>query len=131
MKERAKEEVSKLSCINDYEVNNFSLTRQNIIDFIQRNNHTNIILMNLPYRYDVPNSMAVNRIITSLNRKLKKTLKAFPHSYFMETDNTRTQFTNHGLYMNKLGKQLVTCQVATFLYSTFEPKKISYQFKLA
>jgi len=79
--------------------------------------------MNLPYRYDLPNSIAVNTIITSLNRKLKKTLKAFPHTYFMETDNTRTLFTNHGLHVNKLGKQLLTCQVATFLYSTSEPKK--------
>jgi len=132
LKETAKEEVSRHSRndvilisygINDYEVNNFSLTRQNIIDFIQRNNQTNIILMNLPYRYDLPNSIAVNRIITSLNSKLKKTLKAFPHTYFMEMDNTRTLFTNHGLHMNKLGKQLVIFQVATFLYSTFEPKK--------
>jgi len=58
LKETAKEEVSRLSCndvilisydINDYEVNNFSLTLQNIIDFIQRNNQTNIISMNLPY----------------------------------------------------------------------------------
>jgi len=132
LKETAKEEVSRLSRndvilisfgINDYEVNNFSLTWQNILDFIQRNNQTNIILMNLPYSYNLPNSTAVNRIITSLNRKLKKTLKAFPHTYFMEMDNTRTLFTNHGLHMNKLRKQLVTCQVAAFLYSTFEQKK--------
>jgi lysophospholipase L1-like esterase len=132
LKETAKEEVSKLSGndtllisygINDYEANNFSHTMQNIIDFIQRNNQTNIILMNLPYRYDLPNSTAVNRIITSLNSKLKKTLKAFPHTYFMETDNTRTLFTNHGLHMNTLGKQLITCQIATFLHSIFEQKK--------
>jgi len=62
LKETAKEEVSKLSYndvilisygINDYEVNNFSLTLQNIINFVQRNNQTNVILMNLPYRYDI------------------------------------------------------------------------------
>ena len=70
------------------------------------------------------NSIAVNRIITTLNRKLKKTLKAFPYTYFLETDNTRTLFTNHGLHMNKLGKQLVTCQIATLLYSTFEQKNL-------
>ena len=79
--------------------------------------------MNLPYRYDLPNSIAVNRIITTLNRKLKKTLKAFPHTYLMETDNTRTLFTNYGLHMNKLGKQLVTCHIATLLYFTFDQKK--------
>ena len=41
----------------------------------------------------------------------------------MEMDNTRTLFTNHGLHMNTLGKQLITCQIATFLHSIFEPKK--------
>jgi len=80
--------------------------------------------MNLPYKYDLPNSLAVNMIITTLNRKLKKTLKALPHTYLMETDNTRTRFTNHGLHMNKLGKQLITCQIATLLYSTSEQKNL-------
>jgi hypothetical protein len=41
----------------------------------------------------------------------------------METDNTRILFTNHRLHMNNLGKQLVNCQIATFLYSISEPKK--------
>ena len=49
MKETAREEISKLSCYdvilvsygtNDYEANNFSLTLQNVTDFIQRNNQT-------------------------------------------------------------------------------------------
>jgi len=134
LKETAREEISRLSRndvilvsygINDYEANNFSQTLQNIADFIQRNNQTNIILMNLPYRYDLSNSNAVNRTITILNRKLKNFIKALPHTYFMETDNTRILFTNHRLHMNNLGKQLVNCQIATFLYSISEPKKIS------
>ena len=92
LKETAREEISKLSCqdvilisygTNDYEANNFSLTLQNVTDFVHRNNHTYIILMNLPHRYDLPNSFAVNRVITTLNRKLKKSVKALPHTYFM------------------------------------------------
>jgi hypothetical protein len=43
----------------------------------------------------------------------------------METDNTRILFTNHGLHMNNLGKQLVNCQIATLVYSILEPKKPS------
>jgi len=59
LKETAREEINRLTCndvilisygTNDYKVNNFSQTLQNITDFIQRNNQTNIILMNLPYR---------------------------------------------------------------------------------
>jgi hypothetical protein len=57
LKESTKEEVSKLShddliiiCsgTNDYEPNKFSLTFHNIMNFIESNNHTNIILMNVP-----------------------------------------------------------------------------------
>ena len=59
LKETAIEEINRFTCndvilisygTNDYKVNNFSQTLQNITDFIQRNNQTNIILMNLPYR---------------------------------------------------------------------------------
>ena len=56
LKDSAKEEISQLSyddvtviCCgtNDYEVNNFSLTLQNV-NFLTNSNQTNIILMNLP-----------------------------------------------------------------------------------
>ena len=79
--------------------------------------------MNLPDRYALPNSFAVNRVITTLNMKLKKSVKALPHTYFTETDNTRMLFTNHGLHMNKLGKQLVNCKIVAFIYSILEQKK--------
>jgi len=108
--------------INDYEANNFSTTLKNITDFIQRNNQTNIILMNLSYKYDLPNSTDVNKIITTINRKVKKIVKAFPYTYFMEMDNDRILFTNHGLHKNKLGKWLVNCQIVNFIHSIFEPR---------
>jgi len=65
------------SVTNDYELNELSLTLQNITNFIKNNNHTNIILMNVPFRYDVTNSMSVNRNISDLNRKLQKLVKVF------------------------------------------------------
>jgi len=131
LQETARKEISKLTCndvivisygINDYEANNFSTTLKNITDFIQRNNQTNIILMNLSYRYDLPNSTDVNEIITTINRKVKKIVKAFPYTHFMEMDNDRILFTNHRLHKNKLGKWLVNCQIVNFLYSIFEPR---------
>ena len=128
LKDSAKEEIKQLSyddvtvicCGTDgYEVNSFSLTLQNIVNFLTNNNQTNIILMNLPYRYDLPNSTTVNKVMTNLNRKLQKLIKAFPYTIFLETNNTRTLSTNHGLHMNKLGKQIVNYQIASLLYSTF------------
>ena len=55
-----------------------------------------------------------------MNRKLKKLVKVFPRASFLETDNNRNLFTNNGLHLNKLGKQLVSCQIASLLHSTFE-----------
>ena len=109
LKETAKKkEISQLSyddliviCsgTNDYKLNELSLTLQNITNFVKNNNHTNIILMNVPFQYDLPNSIFVNRNISILNRKLQKLVKVFPHACFLETDNNKNLFTNHGLHL--------------------------------
>jgi len=85
---------------NDYELNEFSSTFQNRTNFIKTNNHSNIILINVSFRYDLPNSTSVNSSISILNRKLKKLVRVFPHFSFLETDN-RNLFTTHGLHFNK------------------------------
>ena len=41
---------------------------------------------------------------------------------FLKTDKDRNLSTNHGLHLNKLGKQLVQHQIATLLHSIFEQK---------
>jgi hypothetical protein len=64
----------------------------------------NIVVMNVPSRYDLPNVNSVNNTISILNRKIKKLTKAFPHANVIETDDNRNLFTNHGLHRNKLGK---------------------------
>ena len=131
LKESAKEEVRQLShddviiiCsgTNDYEPNKFSLTFHNIMNFINSNDHTNIILMNDPFRYDLPNSISVNRNISALNRKLQKLVKDFPHLSFLKTDMDRNLSMYHGLHLNKLGKQLVQHQIASLLHTIFEQK---------
>jgi hypothetical protein len=53
---------------------------------------------------------------------LKKLVKVFPHTSFLETENNRNVFTNHGLHLNKTGKRLVTYQIASLLHSIFEHK---------
>jgi hypothetical protein len=97
---------------NDYNLNGFSLTFQNIKHYIMTNNHTNILLMKVPYRYDLPNSLSVNESITVLNRRLQNLTKAFQHSNFLGTFDTRNMFTTHGLHQSKLGKRLVNLQLS-------------------
>jgi hypothetical protein len=131
LKESAKEEVSQLShddviiiCsgTNDFEPNKFAVTFHNIMNFVKNNDHTNIILLRVPFRYDRPNSISVNRNISVLNRKLQKLVKAFPHTSFLKTDKNRNLSTNHGLHLNKLGKKLVQHQIASLLHSIFKQK---------
>jgi len=107
---------------NDYEPNKFSLTHHNIMSFVKSNDHTNIILINVPFRHDLPNSRSANNIISVLNRKLQKLVKSFPYMSFLKTDNDRNLFTNRVLHLNKLGKQLVHLQLASLLNSTFDLK---------
>jgi hypothetical protein len=63
----------------------------------------------------LPNSSSANKIISVLNRKFKKLVKAFTHTNFLETLSNRRLFTNHDLHQNKLGKNLVNLQLAQFL----------------
>jgi len=92
LNETAKDEVRKLShedaiiiCSgsNNYEVNKISQTFHNTMSFIKNNKHTNILLMNVPYRHDLPNAISVNVLILDLNRKLQKLGRIFPHMSFV------------------------------------------------
>jgi len=74
--------VVMCSGTNDYDSNNFYSTFRNIKNYINNNIHTNILLMKVPSRYDLHNSLSINKNIAGLNRKLMKLVKAFPHASF-------------------------------------------------
>ena len=104
---------------NDLEQNGFKDTFQNIRSFITNNYHSNILLMNIPYRFDLPNSHEVNEDISAINHKLKKLVRALHHARHICSDNDRKLFTNHGLHRNKLGKILISLQLAEYIITTF------------
>ena len=115
LKETAKEEVSQLShddliviCSDssDYKMNKFSSTFKN---FIKTNNHTNIILINVPFRYDLLNSTSVNSSISTLNKRLKTLVKVFSQISFLKTDNNRNLFT------------IASLLHLTFKHKTYDP----------
>jgi hypothetical protein len=107
---------------NDYNLNGFSLTFRNIKHYIMTHNHTNILLLKVPFRYDLPNTLSINENISILNRRLHKLTKAFPHSNFLTASDNRNLFTTHGLHRSKLGKRLVNLQLAHFLLTIFDQK---------
>jgi hypothetical protein len=54
---------------NDMEHNSITIYNKTV-NFINRLNHTNIILLGVPFRYDLPASSLINREIEFFNRKL-------------------------------------------------------------
>jgi hypothetical protein len=109
---------------NDFDLNGFSLIFQDIKNYIMNITHSNILLMNIPFRYDLPDASFVNKTISVMNTNLVILVKAFPHTKFLETLNNRQLFTTHGLHRNKLGKRLVNLQLAQLLLTTSRRKEL-------
>jgi hypothetical protein len=80
-------------------------------DFFKKNNHTNIIQMCVPQRYDLYANSCVNKEAEVFNRKLGKLVKAFKHTALIKLDLNRELFTKHGLHMNGKGKELVAKKI--------------------
>ena len=98
---------------------------RNITDFIQSVNHSNIILISVPYRHDAPVYSHVNNKIKALNSKLLKLAKIFKHVNIIEPANNRLLFTKHGLHFNELGKELLSNQLVLHILSVLEEIKVN------
>ena len=106
---------------NDYELNGLVNTYQNITNFLMHNNHTNILLMSIPFRFDLTNFNEVNNKILALNNKLEKLVRILPHVRFIYLNKDRNLYTRHGLHHNKLGKTLFSLKLAECILTTFAP----------
>jgi lysophospholipase L1-like esterase len=79
-----------------------------LINVIKRVTDTNVIVLTVPYRQDLKASHStLNDEIITFNRKLLKLSKLFPHLSVFEINEMRHLYTNHGLHMNHLGKEII------------------------
>jgi hypothetical protein len=65
--------------VNNVGKNNSTKALQHITDFIKTNNHTNIVLVTVPARYDLMQFSCANSEIKLFHRKLKKVVKVYQH----------------------------------------------------
>jgi hypothetical protein len=92
-----------------------------LINFIKRVTHTNVIVLTVPYRHDLKASHStLNDEIITFNRKLLKLSKLFPHLSVCEINEMRHLYTNHGLHMNYLGKELLSLNLVLHIFSLIE-----------
>jgi hypothetical protein len=125
VKELSNDDVLIICCgTNDYESDNFKSTFQNIREYSSSLMHTNILVLGVPFRYDLPNSTMVNSEICKINKKLSKLANTASNIGFLDSDNDSKLFTKHGLHRNKYGKQLIVTQIADFILSIFNQKTL-------
>jgi len=69
---------------NDVSKNNSKMALRHIRNFIKTNNHTNIILVSAPHRYNLMKSSCVSSEIKAFNRKLMKSIRAYKYASVLE-----------------------------------------------
>jgi hypothetical protein len=77
-----------------------------LYSFIVKYSNTNIIIVNLPQRYDQQITSKSNLFIQAFNHKLNKIAKMFNHVSVVEMYSDRRLYTRHGLHMNYQGKEM-------------------------
>jgi len=65
-------------------------------------------------------SSCLNSEIRSFNRKLMKSVRAYQHASFSEMSSDRKLFTNHGLRLNGLGKEVLSKQIVSHTYAMLD-----------
>ena len=92
---------------NDIERNLHGKNLTSIVRFLDGTQHTNVILIDVPLRYDPGKRPHINEEIVNYNRKLHKVTKSFKHAKLIKSTTNRELFTHHGLHLNKKGKEVV------------------------
>jgi len=78
---------------NDFNFDKDESIIDHIMEFIKTNNHTNIVLANVPTQYDLSYHSQVNKGIRSYNIKLREITKEHKQVALIETDIDRKYHT--------------------------------------
>jgi hypothetical protein len=109
---------------NDVAQNNSHDGLRHVVNCVESNSHTNIILICAPNRYDLANWSCVNSEVKTFNRKLEKIIKILKHVLVVKKDLTREYFTRHGLHMNTLGKEMITKQTVVAINAILQKNHV-------
>lgn len=87
--------------------------------------HTNVIVTNVPHRYDLPDWSIVNRAVKDTNEKFKQICTHFRNVTLLDISKlNRTFHTTHGMHLNVPGKQFVSRLISNIITSKKQEKII-------
>jgi hypothetical protein len=107
---------------NDISKNSAKEGISNIINFVKKTSHTNIIVMEALHRHDLADWSCVNKEIKRFNRLLAKRLKLYKHAIIRRVNLDRQHFTKHGLHLNYKGKGKSCQQIAESIQRKVESR---------
>jgi len=81
---------------NDLARNNSTVGMKHLLEFVTNANHTNVILMSAPHRYDLMSNSCVNNEVEKFNRKLRKSVERFGKVEMIDAVSERNMCTKHG-----------------------------------
>jgi len=83
-----------------------------LLKFVQNSTNTNVLIVTLPTRHDLPTNSLINHKIKSLNDHLIKGIIPFKHAHLLSMQTDRRYFTKHGQHLNKTGKECLAKELA-------------------
>jgi hypothetical protein len=91
--------------------------------FMERHSQTNVMAVNVPNRFDLEAHSCVNQEVKAFNRKLDKHIKNFQHAPTVKVTSDRAHFTQHGLHLNRRGKEQAAKTIANSIKEIFKLQK--------
>jgi hypothetical protein len=111
--------------MRDVEANNTTEGLRHIQDFVRKNDHTNIVLLSVPYRCDLISWSCVNNEITAFNQKLTKSMQCHGHVRVVNCDLHCEFCTRYCLHLNNAGKDELSKNIATTCLTILHKKVVS------
>jgi hypothetical protein len=101
-------------------------------NFVEKHDQTNVLVVNVPKRFDLAAHSCFNYEVNTFNRKLGKHMKSFQHASTVEVTSNRELFTKHGLHLNREGKEqtaktIVSAIIEIFMLQEKDPIKMSWK----
>ena len=127
-----KDVVIVLGGTNNISKNEANKGLKHVTHFVQNKRNTNVIIMDTPHRFDLEESSCVNKEVKVFNRKLNKIMKKYNHIKVINMSAKRDHYTQHGLHMNKTGKEWITRKTADIinkLFANSKPAPITLEWK--
>jgi hypothetical protein len=91
-----------------------------IVNFVEINSHTNIILVSVPHRYDLSDWSGVNNEVNTFNRKQVKLMKPSKHVMVVKVDLKSKFFTKQGLHVNNVDKEKIALKIANVVTTSLK-----------